>query len=531
MKTKQMLIKKETKINEQKSLVNDLALTCLFNSIDIKNKGYITDSQFWKELKKKGILNDDPRLEKINKAFEQLVETEQVPSKINLEEFKKNINQNTLVKKSITGDLAIPDFQSFTKEIVSIYKDTENNDKGNVADYIPQLARVDPKQYAVSVCTVDGQRFSFGDYKTNFCLQSTCKPINYCIAHEELGEEKVHNHIGREPSGRSFNEMALNNDGLPHNPLINAGAIMCSSLIKRDLDVADRFDHVLKTWTELSGGIAPAFNNSVYLSERQTADRNFALAYFMREKKAFPSKTGLVETLEFYFQCCSIEATSASMASAGATLANGGINPLTGKKVFDPITVKNCLSLMNSCGMYDFSGEFAFNIGFPAKSGVSGALMIVIPNVMGICIWSPKLDEMGNSVRGVEFCKILGKKYNFHNYDTLVTDNNKKDPRKKKYESKIDNVISLIWAASAGDIDEIQRLESLGTDLNTADYDGRTAIHLASSEGRTDVVKYFIGKKINLSPKDRWGGTPLMDAKKGRHKEVVILLENALLPD
>ena len=98
---------------------------------------------------------------------------------------------------------------------------------------IPQLARVNPKQFAVSICTVDGQRFDYGDSDRNFCLQSTCKPINYCIAHEELGEDFVHNHIGREPSGRSFNEMALNNDGLPHNPLINAGAIMCSSLIDR----------------------------------------------------------------------------------------------------------------------------------------------------------------------------------------------------------------------------------------------------------------------------------------------------------
>ena len=395
---------------------------------------------------------------------------------------------------------------------------------GKVADYIPQLARVSSKNFAISICTVDGQRFSHGDFNKRFCLQSTCKPINYCIAHEELGEEKVHQHIGREPSGRSFNEMALNNDGLPHNPLINSGAIMCSSLIQRNLDIADRFDHVLNTWQSLSGGIEPTFNNSVYLSERQTADRNFALAYFMRENKAFPPKTDIIDTLEFYFQCCSIELTSPDMASAAATLANGGCNPLTGERVFAPTTVKNALSLMNSCGMYDFSGEFAFKIGFPAKSGVSGALLVVIPNVMGICIWSPNLDDVGNSSRGVELCKRLGETFNFHNYDSLENNAEKTDPRKKKFESKLDNVISLIWAAANGDLDEIQRLEALGVNLDASDYDGRTAIHLAASEGHANVVDFLLNKGAKKDPVDRFGGTPLQDAKKGKHKKVISLL-------
>lgn len=525
MSTKQVQKEIKNEVINSSELMGDLALTSLFNSIDVSSKGYITNEHFWKELAKSGILQDDPRLLKVREEFNRVSKAKGKEHKINLDEFKKTINQNVVVNKTLTGDLAIPDFQSFTKEIIDIFKDTEGNTDGKVADYIPQLARVNPKLYAVSICTVDGQRFSYGDYNKSFCLQSTCKPINYCIAHEELGEETLHNHIGREPSGRSFNEMALNNDGLPHNPLINSGAIMCSSLIQRDLDVADRFDHVLKSWTDLSGGEEPTFNNSVYLSERQTADRNFALAYFMRENNAFPPKTDIIETLEFYFQCCSIEVKSTSMASAAATLANGGVNPLTGKKVFNSATVKNSLSLMNSCGMYDFSGEFAFKIGFPAKSGVSGSLLVVIPNVMGICIWSPRLDELGNSVRGVEFCKILGEKYNFHNYDTLVSNSTKKNPRKKKYESIIDSVISLIWAASAGDIDEIQRLEAMGADLNASDYDGRTAIHLAASEGQLEVVKYFMNKNVNLSPKDRWGGTPLKDAKKGKHTKVVELLE------
>ena len=147
-------------------------------------------------------------------------------------------------------------------------------------------------------------------------IQKTCfvrslrDPINYCLALEEQGLDKVHQHVGHEPSGRSFNELTLNSQGLPHNPLINSGAIMCSSLIQPNKSTADRFEHVLQTWKRGCHSKNIRFNNSVYLSERETADRNFALAYFMRENKAFPENTDLYKTLEFYFQCCSIETNS-----------------------------------------------------------------------------------------------------------------------------------------------------------------------------------------------------------------------------
>ena len=238
------------------------------------------------------------------------------------------------------------------------------------------------------------------------------------MALEEIGYA-VHNFVGREPSGKTFNEITLNSKGLPHNPMINAGAIMCCSLIKQNSDPADRFDYVLERWRDAAGGMRVGFNNAVYLSERQTADRNFALGYFMREKNAFPEKVDLLETLEFYFQCCSIELTASSLAAVASTLANGGMCPLTGRQVFQPDYVKHCLSLMSSCGMYDFSGEFAFSVGLPAKSGISGVVMVVIPNVMGLSIWSPRLDNLGNSVRGVEFCKRLVDNFRFHTFDSM----------------------------------------------------------------------------------------------------------------
>jgi glutaminase len=308
--------------------------------------------------------------------------------------------------------------------------------------------------------------------------------------------------------------------------MINAGAIMSCSLIKPELQMADRFDYIMDRWTSLSGNEKPTFSNSVYLSERQTADRNFALGYFMREHKAFPEGTELIDILEFYFQCCSIEVTADTMSIVAATLANGGICPTTDKRIFDPKTVQHCLSLMYSCGMYDFSGEFAFSIGLPAKSGVSGGMIIVIPNVMGICTWSPRLDRHGNSVRGIKFCKSLVETFNFHNYDNLTGLTEKSDPRLVVDQQVTESIVSLIWAASKGDLTAIRHLAARGVALDSADYDGRTPLHLASSEGHQDVVNYFIHQGVNLNSKDRWGGTPLADAKSGDHKEVYTLLKS-----
>ncbi|MFO0740118.1 MAG: glutaminase A [Labilithrix sp.] len=324
----------------------------------------------------------------------------------------------------------IHDFEAFGRELTDLFERVREKKEGAVATYIPQLARVDPEGYGAAVCTIDGMKWSTGDATADFTAQSTMKPINYCIAVEELGIAQVHDVVGREPSGRGFNVLTLNHENRPHNPMINAGAIATCSLIKQGATVADRFDWVTAQWQRLAGGAKPGFSNAVYLSEREKGDRNYALGYFMKEKRVFPEGTDLIQTLEFYFQCCSIETTCERSAVIAATLANGGVCPLTGERVLAFDTVRACLSLMYSCGMYDFSGEFAFTIGLPAKSGVSGGLMVVIPNVLGLCIWSPRLDALGNSVRGLAFCNELVAHYNFHNYDDLVNSlATKRDPR------------------------------------------------------------------------------------------------------
>jgi glutaminase len=204
---------------------------------------------------------------------------------------------------------------------------------------------------------------------------------------------------------------------IPYNPMINSGAIMTASMVGRTLAPAERFESMLSWWKRLGGGFKPGFDNSTYLSEKGTADMNFAMAHLMKSVGSFPEGINISEALDFYFQNCSIQMNTNSLAVVAATFANGGVCPLTHERVLTSETTRNTLSLMFSCGMYDYSGQFAFKVGLPAKSGVSGAILFVIPGICGIAIWSPRLDSHGNSVRGIEFCEKLVENFSFHNFD------------------------------------------------------------------------------------------------------------------
>ena len=374
-----------------------------------------------------GLSVKDIRVKRIEKLFSGYAS-----DKLILIKDLKNITKpdRLLINKALDNNFVIHDFKKLCNEVCKIYEQLKNNTLGDVACYIPELAKVNPDDFAISICTVDGQQFSIGDDNVLFSAQSTCKPINYCLALSENGEQFVHEYIGREPSGHGFNEITLDSKNRPHNPMINAGAIMACSLIQAKSSSSARFEYVSNQWKELSGDMKVGFNNSIYLSERDHADRNFALAYFMKDQGSFCTDVDLQSVLNFYFQCCSIEMNSNTQASVAATLANSGVCPLSNKRLLAADVVRNCLSLMFSCGMYDYSGEFAFKVGLPAKSAVSGSLMLVVPNVMGICIYSPRLDKLGNSVRGVKFCKRLVQTYNLHNFDDILNSGDKQDPRK-----------------------------------------------------------------------------------------------------
>ncbi|MDJ0948583.1 MAG: glutaminase A [Alphaproteobacteria bacterium] len=531
----------------------------LFKSLDLNNDNHVLRTELERSLARVGLGADDTRLSDsmaaLNAYQRSLKGEAEEPVEISIPKahFCKAVRHNIrLIERALQGGMVIPDFEDFAADIARIYDLTRTDRSGEAANYIPQLdlPQPDVDRYGVALCTIDGQRHAVGDSSTFFSVQSTCKPVNYSLALEEHGAEAVHTAVGYEPSGQSFNELTLDKRDCPHNPMINAGCIMSSAFISltekraamKDGSFSEleargwsgkRFDYVMNRWQALCGGEKPRFSTSVYLSERQTADRNFALAYFMREKGIFPDGADLHDVLDFYFQCCAIEVNAEMMALVAATLANGGVCPTTGERVFSAETVRSCLSLMSSCGMYDASGEFAFTVGLPAKSGVSGAIMIVIPNVLGICTWSPRLDATGNSVRGIAFCRRLVETFNFHNYDNVTGVSGKKDPRLSRLQLQAIKVNDLIWAASKGDLGAIQDLLLRGADLGCADYDLRTPLHLAAAEGQGHIVDFFIrqsleaGSRIDLNPKDRWGGTPLDDAYGHGHKAIIQMLETA----
>ena len=505
----------------------DLIERRLFASLDTDNNGVIQTADLLIALVGAGLdPNHDPRLAEMNQALSE-------SSELDIDQFVEAIRPDIgLIKRALRGELVIPDFESFREELSVMFKETEGNKGGQNATYIPPLAEVDPEHFGVAVCSIDGQRLTFGNCEDTFSVQSATKPLTYAFAVEEHGLDRVHQHVGFEPSGLSFNEYALKDNKIPHNPLINSGAIMCAGMLGRKYDKrVDRVKHIRERWSRLTGGVWPTVNQVVYEGESRTGHRNRALAYMMHNEDAFKGgvygeidEDELKNIVETYFTCCAFELNASDLATVAATLASGGICPTTDERVLQSRTVRACMSLMDSCGMYDFSGEFAFRIGLPAKSGVGGGLIVVVPGLMGLCIWSPRLDGVGNSVRGVEFSKRLVDTFAVHSYDNLGGAVDKINLRVHRVQAQARRVEEFIWAASKGDLHTIQRLAMQELDPGAPDYDGRTPLHLAAAEGHEEVITELFNLGVEPNPADRWGGTPMDDAVHNGHAGAAALL-------
>ncbi|CAB3405636.1 unnamed protein product [Caenorhabditis bovis] len=511
----------------------------IFSIFKIAKKEEASVGRLLMMLHKFGLRDDDPRLLPMMKKIDYYFKNEEEKSaegsdhKHYILEKKRFLEcvrlSMDVVGQVIANDLVIPNWSLFVSKIGQIYEECKEITDGKVATYIPQLARQDPNLWGVSICTVDGQRVSFGDVNTQFCVQSVSKAFNYAIAATDLGADVVHKYVGQEPSGRLFNDICLDSHNKPHNPMVNAGAIVITSLIRNKMNMADRFDYVINQYRKIAGQEFIGFNNATFLSERATADRNYALSYFMKEHNCFPKETeSLTDALDFYFQLCSVEVTCESMAVMAATLANGGVCPITNQTCIEPNPCRDVLSLMYSCGMYDASGQFSFSVGLPAKSGVSGVMIVVVPNVMGICLFSPPLDKMGNSCRGVGFCKKLVSIFNFHNYDSLLHQtNNKIDPRRRNVRES-DRLVPIFDLARTNDLAGLRRMFYLKEDMNATDHDKRTVLHIAATEGFEPMIKFLVNvAKVNVDVLDRWGRSPLDEARFFNHGKIARFLEKA----
>ncbi len=299
--------------------------------------------------------------------------------------------------------------QEFIQKIIEDNKKYIEN--GSLPEYIPELTKAKKDALGMSVVTVDGKEYHGGDYQYKFTIQSISKVISLLLALEEKGEEYVFSRVGMEPTGDPFNSMIKLETVMPSkpfNPMINAGAIAISSMIEGRSSMG-KVEKLLAFFRQITDNPELTINENVYLSEKRTGDRNRALAYFMKD-------VGVIEkdvegSLDVYFKQCSIEVTTRDIARIGAFLANNGVDLKSGKSLVQEKHIKIAKTFMFTCGMYNASGEFAINVGIPAKSGVGGGILATVPGKMGIGIVGPSLDEKGNSIAGVQMIKDFSEKY------------------------------------------------------------------------------------------------------------------------
>ena len=527
----------------------------LFFSLCENGQDFVESNKLKDALNNSGLKPSDNRLQSLFKRLDAHGD------KIVFEDFISIIRTSgLLVEKALRGQLALPDFSDFSKNIDKIFEEVKKIKSGELASYIPPLAEVDPDQFGIAIVTTDGQIYQRGDSQKDFSFQSMCKPFNYCFAIEALGLEEVTKHVGQEPSGRQFDDLTLlarsaSTNGfarVPFNPMVNAGAIMTAGLINPEESHTQRLRHIRQQFGRLIGWTAkdtlstelPRFNKNMARQENFKGYNNIAMGYLLMATGSLPhTKTDLhrdihpdedefdfyiepavTEALKLYFSICSLEMTATDVAMAAATLANSGVCPISQDRVLSQKTVRNCLPVLQSSGMYNASGTFFQQVGLPAKSGVGGGVLLVVPQLMGICIFSPRLDAQGNSVRGLEMSKRLTSKYLVHTFDGTMTDTDRLDPKLPIARWLANSCGEAIWAASNGNIRTLESLVSQQRDLQKGDYDIRTPLHLASAEGQLEVVKFLLNNGVKPIP-DRWGGYPISDARNNKHHKIVDLFE------
>jgi glutaminase len=310
----------------------------------------------------------------------------------------------------VTTDIisaAKPPLLTFLEEAYAQYRDDFS---GEVANYIPELSKADPAKFGAAVATIDGHVYETGDSAFPFTIQSVSKAFVFGLALELLGADHVESFVGVEPSGEAFNSIRLNAKNQPFNPMVNAGAIACSGLI-----YAARPDDAFELIRSVLGRFAGReldVDEAVYQSEAATGDRNRAIGWMLRNYGIVGQNVDAV--LDVYFRQCAILVTARDLAIMGATLSNGGVNPLTGEQVISPLAVARTLSIMTSAGMYDYAGEWTYRVGIPAKSGVGGGIVAALPSQIGLGTYSPLLDEHGNSARGLRLYEALSAHFDLH---------------------------------------------------------------------------------------------------------------------
>lgn len=290
-----------------------------------------------------------------------------------------------------------PTEQAYNAILKEAYDNFKNDTSGKNADYIPALAQVDSKLYGIAIVTTDGRIYKVGDVDQPFSIQSISKVFTLALAMEERGPEEVFKKVGSEPTGRAFNSIPAVVDMPTHagNPYVNAGAIATASLIKGNAD--EKWNKLLNFYSKAAGSKLTLLDD-VYKSEAATNTGNKAISMLLAKYDRIYADP--FESVDVYTKACSVGVTAYQLAVMGATLSNNGRNPLTGEQVINHENVPHILSAMMMAGLYDGSGGWAWHVGIPAKSGVGGGIVAVVPGKGAMAVFAPPLDEAGNSVKG-----------------------------------------------------------------------------------------------------------------------------------
>lgn len=288
-------------------------------------------------------------------------------------------------------------------------KNREYGSKGKLASYIPALLEANPNDLGICLVDLNGKEFYAGECDKRFTIQSISKVVTLILALKDNGRYNVFKKVNVEPTGMGFNSIVnleVRDSGRPYNPMINAGAIVTTSLINGK-DINEKLNKILNFIKIVTKNDSISINKRVYLSEKETGDRNRALAYFMKSTKILDGD--VEEILDLYFKQCSIEVSARDLARFGSVIANDGVIPWSNERIMSREVCRIVKTIMVTCGMYDASGEFAVHVGIPAKSGVGGGILATVPRRYGIGIYGPSLDEKGNSLSGLHIIKDLSE--------------------------------------------------------------------------------------------------------------------------
>ena len=302
----------------------------------------------------------------------------------------------------------------FEQVCVELHEHYSTLRDGEPASYIPELAGVDPDRFAIAAVTLDGERIGVGDVGHEFTIQSISKLLVYGLALELHGRERVLASVGVAPTGDPFNAIELDEaTNRAPNPMVNAGAIAVTDLVSGD-DVDEGVERMREMYERYLGR-RPTIDHAVWASEQATGNRNRAIAYLMLSRGIIGEQ--VEQTLDLYFAQCSVLVTVADLALIGATIANHGMHPVTGVQVVPREVTRDMLTVALTCGMYDYAGEWAYSVGIPAKSGVGGGILGMLPGAGGLATFSPRLDRIGNSVRGLRVFEELSARFEMHLFD------------------------------------------------------------------------------------------------------------------